>query len=526
MADNENPFAKYATSDNPFAKYAQSERSSGPMDFVKSIPRGLVEGPLNALHLGAAFSRDPDAADVIPSTETIEEHVTGPLHKPEGTAGKFGEAIGSSVSNPLSYIGPGSIPAKVLTAVTGGAGSEAGGQLAEGTRYEPTARAVGGVVGGAGPGVASRAITPLPINAQRAAAVNTLRNEGVNDLTAGQITGNRSLRYAESMLGDAPGAGAAATRANEASGRQFTDAGLRRSGAARGAGETTPEAIDRSFDRIGTQFDVLAARNSAPVSQNYLNEIAAAQNQYNYLFQDPMRRPIVEHIVDQATNHAAAHGIMGGAQYNAVRSSLGRIMRSYRYRDPDVADFARETQDAMDRLMQAHMAPGDAAAWQQARNQYRNLLVLEKASTGGGENAAAGEISPARLRGAVVGQNRRDYARGNGDFADLARAGEQIMTPLPNSGSAQRALVTTIPAAIGTTVGALTHGAPEAMGAAAAGASAPGLAGRVLMSRLAQAYLGNQAAPNLPQTLRPPGTAARTGAASVADTLRRLYEGR
>ena len=44
----------------------------------------------------------------------------------------------------------------------------------------------------------------------------------------------------------------------------------------------------------------------------------------------------------------------------------------------------------------------------------------------------------ARKNGDTVTQNRRAYARGQGDFADLARAGEGVMKPLPNSGTAPR----------------------------------------------------------------------------------------
>lgn len=69
--------------------------------------------------------------------------------------------------------------------------------------------------------------------------------------------------------------------------------------------------------------------------------------------------------------------------------------------------------DAMQRSI-AQNNPRDLGGWQQARRQYRNMLVVEKAATGAGENAALGLISPSQLRNATVQQGRRAFARGLG----------------------------------------------------------------------------------------------------------------
>ena len=45
----------------------------------------------------------------------------------------------------------------------------------------------------------------------------------------------------------------------------------------------------------------------------------------------------------------------------------------------------------------------DMPALREARSQYRNWLTLERATSGAGENAALGIISPSALRGATVG---------------------------------------------------------------------------------------------------------------------------
>jgi hypothetical protein len=171
--------------------------------------------------------------------------------------------------------------------------------------------------------------------------------------------------------------------------------------------------------------------------------------------------------------------------------------------------------------------PSDLGAFQEVRRQYRNMLPLEKAATGAGEDAALGLVSPSQLRNAVVQQNRRAYARGQGDYADLARAGEAIMKPLPNSGTAPREYMMKLPerllaaTGIGTGMGA-TAGGPVGAGiGAAAGAGSvvlPPIMGSMLMSQAGQAWLANQLLGAGRQANRPVGRAI---AGSILDSLSR-----
>src|SRR5690606_21491154 len=138
----------------------------------------------------------------------------------------------------------------------------------------------------------------------------------------------------------------------------------------------------------------------------------------------------------------------------------------------------------------------------QAREQYRNLLAIEQAATRAGEAAAEGIISPANIRNAAVNQGRRAYARGKGDFSDLARSGSMLLSPLPDSGTAGRLRAQNL-AALGPMLGGAIVGGGAgayqsgdmtgALAGAAVGAMAPRVAGRALMSQPVQRYLSNQA---------------------------------
>jgi hypothetical protein len=442
------------------------------------------------------------------SERALAELKTAQEQHPAATmGGEVGGALGSALAlAPLSIAGNAARAGMGLSRVAMGSaadgaflGGAQGALSAEpGDRLQGfgTGTLTGAGIGGVAPlaisGVTNafrRAVTPLPVNAERQAAANVLRNEGV-DLSAGQLSGSKGLRYAESEIG-----GNASENLMERQGEQFTNAALRRAG--ENAPRATPEVIDRAFNRIGQQFDGLAARNQIVPDQQLANDLQGAVTEYTSLVPEAMRAPVV-HNVAQDIVDAMNRGPISGDAYQALRSRLDRAARTSRA-DPQLSDALRGLRESLDDAMQRSIAqnnPRDLGGWQQARRQYRNMLVVEKAATGAGENAALGLISPSQLRNATVQQGRRAYARGQGDFAELARAGEALMKPMPQSGTAPRLaarnLGTMIPAILGGGAGAGVGGPFGAMAGAAAGAAAPRIFGSLMMSPMGQRYLSNQ----------------------------------
>ena len=166
-----------ATREQVIAKIKEKQQTSaapsesGFADFFKSIPRGALGG------LTEAASASGNAAQIemgqtenpVPSgpetTELIEQNVTGPLHKPSGTAGKFGERIGEFLGSPTSYLGPGGPLVKTAGAIGAAVGSEAGGEFTEGTAAEPYARIAGGALGGGAVGKVAKEIGAAQLSA-------------------------------------------------------------------------------------------------------------------------------------------------------------------------------------------------------------------------------------------------------------------------------------------------------------------------------------------------------------------------
>jgi len=384
-----------------------------------------------------------------------------------------------------------------LGAVQGAGDSE--GELVDRAENAAYGLAGGAAIGGFTPAVMSvagslarKAVSPFLTNPERTRAVESLAREGI-ETTAGQRVGSDGLRYAESEIG-----GQTARELVERQSEQFTAAALRRAGIT--ANRATPEVIDDAFRSIGQQFDDLAARNNLVPDNQLAQDMGDVWRQYASMTPENARVPAVwENLQD--IGRRLQQGPLEGGAYQAARSRLDRLARKS-YNDPQLQQAFYGLRNALDDGMERTLSvsnPADVGLWREARNSWRNMLVLEKAATSAGENAANGLISPSALRNATVSTHgRRNYARGQGDFAELARSGEAIMKPMPNSGTAGRlnaqnvglGLAGLAGAGAGTTTGDPTTAAIAGI----AGLLAPRTAGRMMMSQPVQRYLSNQSA--------------------------------
>lgn len=495
----------------PKPELGMGERAA---DFAKSLGVGAVQGVLGAGSMPGNIEllgrmgidkaatalgyEDPGLSQPDPAKDgrrtympaygdykaDLEQRIGTTLYEPKTTAGKYARTSGEFL--PMAA-GGGSLVARATRVEAPAVLSETAGQATEGTWAEPYARVGGAIAGVFAPNAAARVISPNPISPERARQVGVLRNEGVTDITAGQETGRRPLMWAESSTQDMPFAGARAATQMEQQAEQFTRAALRR------AGENSPRAtsdvMDQAFTRIGQQFDDLAARNTMVADARFANDIQNVVAGYNQIVNPSARAPIINDTVqDVVTALQQNGGRISGEAYQALRSRLDKAARSTRQGDPQLSEALFGLRHSLDDAMGRSITPADQAAWQQARGQYRNMLILEKAATSAGSNAAEGLISPSALRNATVAQNRRDYARGRGDMADLARAGEAVLKPLPQSGTAPRAYAQGALSVLGGVGGGAVAGIPGAI----AGVAAPALTARALMSRPVQGYLRNQ----------------------------------
>lgn len=416
-------------------------------------------------------------------------------YEPQTTQGKYARTVGEFAPGLIG--GPVGLGRRALTQVLApGVASEAAGQITEGSKYEPYARVAGALAGGIAPSAIGRAVTPNPLNPARQRLVDVLADEGITSLTAGQRTGSDALRYAESSLGNAPFSGGRANAITRQGQEQFTEAAMRRAGAGPDAG---PEVLAANQLRLGNEFRDLSARNTLNFDQQFGNDIGAAIRGYDRV-PPSQQRAIVEGYVNDIIAHAQQGGTMPGPAYQEMRSRLSRQSNSLRNSDPTLSEALRDIRNALDNAMRRSISPADREAWDTARREYGAQKTIEKSVSRAGEATAEGQIVPANLRNTAAAENRSAYARGEGQFSELSRAGSAVMREMPQSGTAPRSMLYNL-ANIGT-AGAL-----------------PAAVGRALMSRPVQGYLGNQLATPALNNLNP-RQAAIINALMAAQTQR------
>lgn len=499
----------------------EQQRSFGEAvtGLAKSAGAGLVRGavgfstlPGNLEALGraginAAAGLVGSGPVVDPDTFSVNyndfmgrlENKVGPLYKPQTTAEKYVGTIAEFA--PAALGGGGSLVSKATSVVAPAVVSETAGQLTEGTSYEPVARIAGALAGTRLPNVAARTVTPAPADPARQAAVQTLQNEGVTALTAGQRTGNNRLRWVEDATASFPGGGGRATAMQTQAAEQYTQAALRRAGI--NAIRATQDVMDDAFRAIGNEFDQFAEQATVKGSPMFGQRLSRLADQYENNVPPVMQVPAVRKAANDIAAKVASPQGMSGPEFASYRSELRRLQRGMKQNPAGSEAVGRmiENLDAqMVRSAPKGQGPAYAGKLQDLNKRYRNMLAIEDAAGGAGENVANGLISPAKLREAVKRQNKKDYTRGRSELGRLAKAGEGVMRPLPSSGTAERSFAQGVVSAPGTMVGGFVGGGDlVTMGLAglAPWAAKAGTA-RALMSRPVQNYLANQ---RIPQTV-------------------------
>ncbi|GGE36382.1 hypothetical protein GCM10007276_12330 [Agaricicola taiwanensis] len=506
-------------------QFGGPQETSTGQDVAQSFGSGLVRGAAEFAMLpvtaGRFLQRQIDRAGeavgiVTPETKALLEQaspvtqaLTGiqdsarqtmdaTLHKPETTVGEYARTVGEFAPGLLG--GGTSLAGRAVTQVAAPAiGSETAGQLTKGTDLEPWARFLGGIAGGVTAAAGSRAITPAPSSPAREAMVNTLAKEGV-EVTAGQRTGSRNLQAIESELG-----GSAGANFMERQAEQFTQAALKRAGI--NAPRATPEVIDAAFTAVGQKFADLSARNQLLVDNKLSKQLADSLQEYGKKVAASRQSPVVSETLNDIVTAAstAANNGQGipGAFYQSLRSDLTKDVQALKMSDPSLSQALRKVRDALDDGMERSIYRTnrqDMGAWREARREYANLSVIEDAVSRAGAQAAEGLITPQALRAAAAKGNKRNYARGKGDFNELARAGTVVMKPLADSGTSVRTraqnLGTTLASVAGAGVGGHIAGGPGYVAGALAGAAIPWAVGRGALSNLGRQYLGNQVLQN------------------------------
>lgn len=480
-----------------------------------AVGLGTLPGNLEALGraginygaglLGAKPPVSPETLNPVTYQNFMDrlEAKVGPLYKPQTTAEKYVSTIGEFA--PAAIGGGGGLASKAAAVVAPAVASETAGQMAEGTSYEPLARVAGALAGTRLPNVGARAITPAPADASRQAAIKALEKEGVTALTAGQRTGNNRLRWVEDATAMVPGGGGKATAMQTQAAEQFTRSALKKAGIQ--ADRATSDVLDGAFKAIGNEFDTFAQKATVKGSPQFETQLMKHASTYAENVPPVMQVPAVQSAVRDIIAKSRSPQGMSGKEFATYRSELRRLQRGMK-QNPQASEAVGKIIDSLDIQMIRSAPKGQKAEYMNTlsslNSRYRNMLAIEDAAGAAGEGAASGLLSPAALKQAVKKQNKKDYTRGRSELARLSRAGENVLRPLPSSGTAERAFSQQVVSAPGAVIGGIGGGSIEGalLGTVAPWALKAGTA-RAIMSQPVQKYFANQ---RIPGNLEPTNT--------------------
>jgi hypothetical protein len=465
----------------------------------ESVAGMLGADPNYARVFGEAMGSFGPFAERPPVMETVGQFAPSLAeiegYQPQTTAGEYAQTTAEML--PGFLMTPGGPVARTAYGVLApGIASEASGQLAQEFGAEPgveaAARISGAILGPSLLSIGQRAITPRPnIDPTRLAREATLRQAGVEDITAGQLMGDETLMALED-----------ATTSSPQQLRQFRDALVRSFGG-------TPQddlgkiLIDERA-RIGGVMDDVLQSADIPVQAaqaSAVDDMIGIADKYAGRTSQglaPTIRNAPEKIFDLA-QRADNTGSFPAIQLQNIRSELGEIIGSGAASPVDIqaaAEMQRVIDGLIDAGLQAAGRTDDIARLQTARGQYRDFSAFRRAATRAGEAPLEDNVTPNAVASALRTQNPVQYVSGGrGGFGDIARAGEQILRPAPTvSAGSQRIVPGMESAMLGETMA--TVGSASGPGTAAT----LGLLGRAIQPAqrafvqdpLGQIYLRNQ----------------------------------
>lgn len=326
------------------------------------------------------------------------------------------------------------------------------GEAAGDSPYAPLAQIGAGMVGGMTPSAATafgrKVATPLKISnpPETQRLIGVAEKEGIS-LTPGTKSGSRPLQATESVLSTLPFSSGPQRQVYANTRQEFNRAVLKKAGI--DAPDASPEVLEKAFTGIGKEFnDLVDQTPPLRVTPEFDAKIKTVF--YDNIFKlsrrlDANTKGIFAGYVEDFDNlfkqaKAGGSGVIDPQSYKDIATDLRATIRETR--DPALKRSLGVMQSALDDLLEQHSSTKLKNQWADTRNRYRNMLIVDTA-VGGGTNATrvSGDIPFAGFKQAVDAADPAGFARGRGEYNDLARVGDLLADKIPNSGTPERTFI-------------------------------------------------------------------------------------
>lgn len=254
-------------------------------------------------------------------------------------------------------------------------------------------------------------------------------------LTPGQATGNKLLQRLEAKLESQPMTAGPFDRIKDANAREVNRA------AARAIGETAdnlnPEVLDRAVTRLGSVFDDVRDTTVRQIEpSDYVARMSSLQDEFEAIGPQLMNHPLVERLVKHAQAGQASGRDLGNLTSKLTRE-INRQMTSAQG-DRELGRALVGVKEYVDDLVAQGLSGDRLNAYEAARNQYRNLMLLT--SRVGTINPSTGNVNGAALANLLQQKDRAGFlfGRNNTDMYGAARFAQAFKPIVGDSGTATR----------------------------------------------------------------------------------------
>lgn len=336
---------------------------------------------------------------------------------PQGTVEELARGAGRGAVDAATFFMPAGAIAKAAQA--GSRTARVAGTLAS----QPALQTASGMAGGAvteatdnpylglgaalavpvGASVGRRILTPFQgVKNALTQQADEVAAAGV-PLTASQRTGNETLRRIEDWAGVT----------DEVAGKQRTAINKKvlRSIGVEGD-EVTEGALQQARKKIGSKMDDLVGQTRVTLGDDFARTLDEVETQHLRRLPSDQRPPLASYIDDMREVMA---GGVDPARYQAIASGLRRAARNAR--DADVAAGLRRIEEALDDAVEASVGSQVRNQWKQARQQYRNLLQVERQF----KNTSAGDVISGNMG---LQQAKKAGRAGVGELKEAGKAAE------------------------------------------------------------------------------------------------------
>jgi hypothetical protein len=257
-------------------------------------------------------------------------------------------------------------------------------------------------------------------------------------MTPGQVTGSKALQQLEAKLESQPMTSGPfnAIKANNA--EVLNREAAAAIGERLGRGESlSADVLDRAVRRIGSVFDQAADDVPRQIDpKQFLDKYTQVQDDARGLFTGFEQHPLIEDLAKLAKTGEAT-----GKQLQSLTSKLGKAaykQMTSQSGDRDLGKALYDVKDYVDDLLQQGMGETQAATFQAARQQYRNLMMLT--SRVGVVNPSTGNVSGRTLANVLQQKDKGGFLFGRNDSGmyDAARFSQAFSPIVGDSGTATR----------------------------------------------------------------------------------------